>query len=175
MQQLFEQKLVNTIKDILREKEETIAVAESVTAGLLQLALASATDAGHYFHGGITAYNLGQKYRHLLIDPIYAQSCNCVSERVASDMALNVCQLFRSDWGIGITGYSTPVPESGNKLFAYYALSCKGRVVIADKVTVKVDDPLSAQVFYVNHLLQHFLHYLQHTEGKDKKLKKTPH
>ena len=64
--------VVNSIKDTLQTKCETIAVAESLTAGLLQFALAAAEGASGYFQGGITVYNLGQKSRHLHIDPIDA-------------------------------------------------------------------------------------------------------
>src|SRR4051794_20552902 len=106
----FEKNLINRIKDLLIQRHQTISVAESVTAGLLQLSLSSAENALDFFQGGITAYNLGQKARHLHIDPIYALSCNCVSDRIADMLALNVCDLFSSDWGIGITGYASAVP-----------------------------------------------------------------
>ncbi|MFT3750464.1 MAG: hypothetical protein QM768_19275 [Agriterribacter sp.] len=32
--------------------------------------------------------------------------------------------LFTSNWEIGITGYASPVPESGQALFVYYAIAC---------------------------------------------------
>jgi len=118
MENLFDKTLVNNIKDIFIKHRETISVAESVTAGLLQCALASADNAIQYLQGGLTAYNLGQKSRHLQIDPIYAQSCNCVSDVIARKLAINVCDLFCSDWGIGITGYASAVPESDYKIFA---------------------------------------------------------
>ena len=79
------------------------------------------------FQGGLTVYNLGQKCRHLGVNPIQALECNCVSDKVAVEMAISVCKLFTSDWGIAITGYSTPVPESDNKLFAYFAIAFQGR------------------------------------------------
>src|SRR4051812_38795900 len=109
---MFNLSVINSLKDALLAKQETISVAESVTSGLLQAAFSSAEKAMQIFQGGITTYNLGQKYRHLLVDPIHASACNCVSERVAQEMALHVCELFSSNWGIGITGYASPVPES---------------------------------------------------------------
>ena len=88
---LYDENLVNTIKDILCQRKQTIAVAESVTAGHLQAALSSAVEASHFFQGGITAYNLGQKCRHLQVNPISAEGCNCVSEEVAG-MVTPGCQ-----------------------------------------------------------------------------------
>ena len=70
--EIFNNKDLEYIGKILKKKKETLAIAESVTAGVLQFALASITDASQFFQGGITAYNLGQKCRHLLVEPIHA-------------------------------------------------------------------------------------------------------
>src|ERR1700761_7736679 len=131
----FDKKQVSEIKERLAKKNETISVAESVTAGLLQFALASADEALQFFQGGLTMYNLGQKTRHLHIDPIHALSCNCVSNKIARDLALNVCTMFCSDWGIGVTGYASAVPESGNKIFCYYAVAYHGKIVLENKLS----------------------------------------
>lgn len=151
---MFDLLSINSIKDALREKNETIAVAESVTAGLMQAALSSADEAMKFFQGGITTYNVGQKYRHLLVDPIHALSCNCVSERVAQEMAVNICELFRSDWGIGITGYASPVPESTFQLYAYYAIGYRGDVVLSGKINTQQMDFTEARLFFVNQILE---------------------
>jgi nicotinamide-nucleotide amidase len=115
-----------------------------------------AEDAAKFYQGGITACNLGQKSRHLDIEPVHALSCNCVSEEVAADMALHVCRLFTSDWGIGITGYASPVPESGNKLFAYYAVSYRAEIIIANKIISGKYNPFKIQLLYARHLLKDF-------------------
>jgi nicotinamide-nucleotide amidase len=146
--------LVNPIKNYLIKRKETLAVAESVTSGLLQFTLSSADNASGFYQGGITTYNLGQKCRHLLVDPIYSSSCNCVSPRVAEEMALNVSHLFSSQWGIGITGYATPVAESENKLFAYYAVACNGVIVIKEQVTSEKNLPSRVQSLYIIHVLR---------------------
>jgi PncC family amidohydrolase len=86
--------IIQSIANILIERQQTIAVAESVTSGNVQVSLASATDATKFFQGGITAYNLGQKSRHLNVDPINAMACNCVAEQVAHEMAVGACKLF---------------------------------------------------------------------------------
>jgi nicotinamide-nucleotide amidase len=142
------------------KQEETIAVAESVTSGLLQLAFSTAERALEFYQGGITTYNLGQKSRHLLINPVHAVACNCVSEKVAADMALNICKLFTSDWGIGITGYASPVPESGNKLFAYYAIAWHAAVIKAKRIEAEKNTPLNVQLLYARSLLKDFSMHL---------------
>ena len=77
---------------------QSIAVAESVTSGNLQAIFSQVKDAAKFFQGGITTYNIGQKYKHLNVDPIHAIACDCVSLQVAENMSLNVCKLFNSDW-----------------------------------------------------------------------------
>ena len=152
---MFDKELIKRISERLKNDSQTIAVAESVTAGLLQAALASATDASSFFQGGITAYNIGQKCRHLLVEPVHAIECDCVSGKISAEMSQHVCSLFASDYGIGITGYAARVPEKNiNELFAYYAIGFKGKVISTDKISTDKDEGLPAQLFYVEQTLK---------------------
>lgn len=153
----FDIAVINTIKDALIKKQQTLAVAESVTAGYLQTAFSLADNAMDFFQGGITAYNLGQKSRHLQIDPVYALSCDCVSERTAMEMAKNVIPLFAADWGIAITGYATPVPEKNiHELFACYAICFKGDCLMNGLIHAAKEDPEKVRYFFTNQLLSLF-------------------
>ena len=152
---MFDAGLIDSIRDILLKDHFSIAAAESVTAGLVQAALASAKDASKFFQGGITAYNVGQKCRHLLVEPLHAIESDSVSSRVSEDMSLNVCTLFTSDFGIGITGYAARVPEKNiNDLFAYYAIAYKKEIVDSGKLTTNEEEGLKAQLFYVHEVLR---------------------
>jgi PncC family amidohydrolase len=154
---MYDSNVIGQIKEILIQKEQTIAVAESVTAGHLQAALSSAENASQFFQGGITAYNLGQKSRHLNIEPILAERCNSVSDKIAEQMAVNVAHLFSSDWGIAITGYAAPVPEcSIEELFAYYSICYHDQLLETKKLAAKKDDAMKVQIFYVNKILTDF-------------------
>jgi PncC family amidohydrolase len=145
------------IHDQLVNKEETVAVAESVTSGLLQWALASIDDATQFYQGGITVYNIAQKYRHLHIEPIHAMSCNCVSSKISEQMALQVCELFLSQWGIAVTGYAVPVPESGNKIFAFYAIAHKNKIIRSLQIHPTVTNPEEVQQFYAKQIIDAFV------------------
>ncbi len=153
----FDQKLLSAIGKQLPKNEQTIAVAESVTTGLIQHAIGSVKDAMQFFHGGITTYNIAQKYHHLGVEPIAAEKCNAVSEAVASQMALGVSHLFGSHWGIGITGYATPVPESGNRLFAYYAVAFDHTILSTKTLRLRqVKSPEEVQLLYTHAVLAEF-------------------
>lgn len=156
----FNQDHINDIRNYILSKKETIAIAESVTSGLLQTAFALAPDASKFYQGGITAYNLGQKYKHLGVEPIHAENCDCVSKKVAGQMANNVCDLFKSDWGIGVTGYAVPVPESWQKLYAFYAIAHHHKIILNGMVAAKKQESSQAQLLYVNAVLKEFRQYL---------------
>jgi nicotinamide-nucleotide amidase len=150
----FNKKQLDQISAWFKKQHQTIAVAESVTAGALQFALSGAVDASMFFQGGVTAYNLGQKCRHLGVEPIHAQSVNCVSQQVATQMALGVSALYGSDWGIGITGYASPVPESDNTVFAYYSIVFNNKVKASGKISPRMADPQETQLKYTSTVLE---------------------
>jgi PncC family amidohydrolase len=129
-----------------------------VTSGLLQNVFANAEDASIFFQGGITAYNLHQKCTHLFINPAYAVTCNCVSETVAAEMATGVRTSFKSDWGIAITGYASPVPEVNLvELYACYAISFNSEIVRQSTVTASAATPEKVQQFYASVLIGEFI------------------
>lgn len=147
--------LSEKIRKALLRKKQTVAVAESVTAGLLQFSFSTFADASQFFQGGITAFNLAQKYKHLQVEPIHAMAVNCVSQKVAVEMAQQVCQLFSSDWGLGISGYATPVEESGYSLFAYYAITFQGKVKAQARIKPRATEPQAVQEEYVLRVLRY--------------------
>jgi nicotinamide-nucleotide amidase len=95
---------------LLSAPRQTLAVAESLTAGHLQARVSAIPGASDYFLGGITAYTLAQKVRHLGVDRAHAESVNCVSPRVAAEMARGACALFGADLALATTGYAEPSP-----------------------------------------------------------------
>lgn len=95
---------------MLAEPRLTLSVAESLTSGWIQARIGSISGASHFFLGGITAYTLDEKVRHLGVERAPAEAVNAVSQAVAEQMALGVCRLFGSDVGVATTGYAEPAP-----------------------------------------------------------------
>ena len=155
---MYNQKIIDQISAKLIHRNESVAVAESVTSGHLQAALSLGENARQFFQGGVTTYNIGQKTRLLDVEPIHASSCNCVSGQVADEMARHIAELFISAWGIAITGYATPVPECDiNSLFAHYAIYYRGKLLLANKITSQLKNVSEVQIDYVNKILVDFL------------------
>ena len=106
----------------------TLAVAESMTCGRVQAKIGEISGASDFFLGGITAYSLAEKVRHLGVERAMARRVNCVSAQVAGQMACGVCRLFGSDLGLATTGYAEPVPAEGlEEPFAWWALAYRKR------------------------------------------------
>jgi nicotinamide-nucleotide amidase len=153
--------MLNDIKDFLKAGQHTLSVAESVTSGHLQAAFSAAKEAALFFQGGITTYNIGQKARHLKIEPIYAEKCNCISQTVSDQMALECQKLFSSNYSIGITGYASPLPEMNIfELFAFYSISFNGTIKASGRIISEKKDPVNVQVDYSNQVIEAFFKLL---------------
>lgn len=157
-----EKKALDVISKTLLQMSESLAVAESVTAGLIQSRLALGKEAMRYFQGGITVYNLGQKAKHLDIDPIEAEQSNSVSISIAREMACNVTRLFNSSWGIGITGYAAPVPALKiRECFAYYSFAYKGQAVFEERLDTRLKSPGVVQRLFAEKVIESFAQHLK--------------
>ncbi len=151
---IFNKKLITEVAILLNRHRYTISAAESVTAGLLQAALASGDNASEYFEGGLTAYNAKQKYKHLEVDMAEAAATNSVSVEIARRMAVQVSYRFSSDWGIGITGYAASL--SGHyidPLYAYFAISYRHVILKAGIIQATQKDFIDIQLEYVDAVL----------------------
>lgn len=80
----------------------SVAVAESLTGGLLTDALATSGGSGEWLRGGIVAYASEVKHELLGVDgPVISSDC-------AVQMADAARRLLRADVGLGITGVGGP-------------------------------------------------------------------
>lgn len=159
---IYSEEIINAVKDILVNSEETIAVAESVTGGHLQAAFSAGMEASKYFQGGITAYNVGQKSRHLHVDPILCGKVNCVAEKIAHTMAAEVSKMFASNYGVGITGYASIVPECEEEgIFAFFSLSHNNEIVVTKKITSAQKHPVEVQIDYTEQVIGEIYKYLE--------------
>lgn len=150
----FQKNLLEYISESLMTTDETISVAESVTSGLLQLAFSQMPNASLFYMGGITAYSLPEKVRLLKVDRTEAEECDCVSENIVETMALNVAEMFKTDWSIATTGYCTPIRSSSYKIFAYFSFSYKGEIVLTKKLELHPKtQALNAQLYYTEFIL----------------------
>jgi nicotinamide-nucleotide amidase len=86
----------------------TVAVAESLTGGMLSSRLAQRKAASTWFAGGVVAYATRVKHELLAVRP-----GPVVSEAAAVDMAEGVRQLLGADVAVAVTGVGGPDPQDG--------------------------------------------------------------
>ncbi len=108
--------MTSTAADVLRlltVKGETLAVAESLTGGLVAAELAAVPGASKAFRGSVTAYATDLKRDVLGVDAALLDRRGAVDPQVAAQMAAGVRKVLGADWGIATTGVAGPEPQDG--------------------------------------------------------------
>ena len=103
-----ELELEAVLGNLLRKKKLTVAVAESLTGGLLQDKLTDVPGSSEYFLGGVVAYSNTSKIKLLGVSQKSLEEYGAVSEQVAREMAEGVREKFSSHIGLSTTGIAGP-------------------------------------------------------------------
>jgi nicotinamide-nucleotide amidase len=103
------------IGKLLKEKKLTLSVAESCTGGLLGGEITKISGSSEYFMGGIISYSNEVKINQLGVNKSIIELYGAVSFETASEMAINVKKLFKTDIGISITGIAGPTGGTPEK------------------------------------------------------------
>lgn len=98
----------------LRERGLTVAVAESLTGGLVVDALVSIPGASAVVRGGIVAYATELKATLLGVDADLLAAGGPIQAVVAEQMAEGVRQRLNADVGLATTGVAGPDPQDGH-------------------------------------------------------------
>jgi PncC family amidohydrolase len=94
---------------------KTLSTAESCTGGLLSHKITQVPGSSNYFNGGIIAYSNESKIKILKVRKSTIGKYGAVSKQCAVEMAENARKLFKTDYGISVTGIAGPAGASRNK------------------------------------------------------------
>lgn len=97
-----------SILGTLRERSQTLSVAESCTGGLLGGRITSVAGSSDVFVGGIVAYSNSVKTRLLAVPERLLAQFGAVSAECAESMAEGARRALGSDWAVSITGVAGP-------------------------------------------------------------------
>lgn len=103
-----EETLASVVGVLLKQQQETLAVAESCTGGGLGAMLTAIPGSSAYFWGGVISYDNQIKVRLLGVDENDLVAQGAVSPIVAEQMAVGVRDRLGTTWGLSITGIAGP-------------------------------------------------------------------
>lgn len=97
----------------LRVRGETLAVAESLTGGLLAATLVEVPGVSKVFRGGLVVYATDLKAKLAAVDAQLLAERGPVDPDVAVALATGAAGMCGADWGLGTTGVAGPEPQDG--------------------------------------------------------------
>ncbi|MEO8036666.1 MAG: nicotinamide-nucleotide amidohydrolase family protein, partial [Acidobacteriota bacterium] len=100
--------LEGALGNLLVERGETLAAAESCTGGLFSSRITDVAGSSRYFMGGAICYTGEAKADLAGVDPALIAAHGEVSEEVAMAMARGIRERFGTTYGVGITGIAGP-------------------------------------------------------------------
>ncbi len=121
------------IGEKLREKNLTIACAESCTGGLLTSKLTDIAGSSDYLQGAIVSYSNEIKISALHVNADTLKNFGAVSPQTAIEMAKNIREIFNTDIGVGVTGIAGPGGATSDKPVGLVFIA------VADKDFVNVE------------------------------------
>lgn len=99
---------------------QTVAVAESLTGGLVAAALTDIAGASLVVRGGVLAYATDLKAQLLGVDEALLAREGAVNAEVAEQMAGGVRSLMGATYGLATTGVAGPGPDNGRAAGTVY-------------------------------------------------------
>lgn len=105
---------MNTAADAIKELTAarlSVAVAESLTGGLVAAALTGVAGASAVVRGGVVSYATDTKHAVLGVDDFLLRAGGPVQAEVARQMAHGVRRVLGADLGIATTGVAGPDPQ----------------------------------------------------------------
>jgi nicotinamide-nucleotide amidase len=99
--------------EALIRRGETVATAESLTAGLVCATLADVPGASAAVRGGFIVYATELKADLAGVDRALLAEHGAVYPEVAAQLAEGARSRCGADWGLGLTGVAGPDPQDG--------------------------------------------------------------
>ena len=97
----------------LRARGETVATAESLTAGLVCAALTSVAGSSDVVRGGLVVYATELKAGLAGVSAELLAAHGAVHPEVAAQLAAGARRTCGASWGLGLTGVAGPDPQDG--------------------------------------------------------------
>lgn len=127
--------LALALADLLRHRDLTVAVAESLTGGALGGEITATAGASDIFTGGLIVYSYDAKERLAGVPRDVLERHGAVSAETAAALASGVAERLSADLGLATTGVAGPAEQEGKPVGTIFvAASLRGSTEVR-KVT----------------------------------------
>lgn len=114
-----------TVYKMLKERNMTMAVAESCTGGLISQKMTAFPGSSSVFKCGTVAYTAESKCKILGVSEETISNFGVVSAETALEMVQGICRISGADCGISVTGYAGPTSDPGMPVgLVYIGIKC---------------------------------------------------
>jgi len=122
------------IANLLIDKEQTLAVAESCTGGLIASSITQHEGVSAFFKGAAITYHTQSKTDLLNVAKTIIEEHSVVSGKVAKEMAIGVKKKFNSDYAIATTGNAGPTKGDADAEIGtvFIAIATPDKVVVEE-------------------------------------------
>lgn len=107
--------LEKIVSALLRERKQSLALAESCTGGYISSLITSLSGASEIFKGAIVPYTNLAKHELLQVDEKLFTTVGSVSEECVKQLASHVLNKFHSDYSIAVSGIAGPTGGTDEK------------------------------------------------------------
>ncbi|MXX09110.1 MAG: competence/damage-inducible protein A [Synechococcus sp. SB0667_bin_8] len=128
--------LASVVLNLLMERHQTVATAESCTGGGVAAALTAVPGSSAVVLGGIVAYANAVKHKLLGVAATDLERHGAVSTPVAKAMAAGARHRLGADWGVAVTGVAGPGGGSADKpvgLVVFAVANAQGAVAVTQR------------------------------------------
>ena len=128
------------IANCLRDRGETISVAESSSGGLVSAALLAVPGASAYFLGGSVVYTRPAKNTLLAVPDAILDEYRSASEPHALALARAARERLGADWGLAETGAAGPTGNRYGDAAGHTCIAISGAAEIVRTIETEDDD-----------------------------------
>ena len=140
--------LGSAVGSLLKQRKQTLAVAESSAGGLINAALVAVAGASAYYLGGAIVYTLASRSALLGLSAQDMMNIRSASEPFAELLARRVRESLGATWGLSETGASGPTGNRYGDAAGHACIAVSGPVAAVITVeTASVDREANMWVF----------------------------
>jgi nicotinamide-nucleotide amidase len=116
--------LAEAFGNMVRDRAMTVAVAESLTGGLIGAELTAVTGSSDFFLGSVVSYSTESKHDVVGVDDAILAGPGPVSPEAAEALAAGAARLFGAAMGLSATGVAGPAEQDGMPVGTIYVGAC---------------------------------------------------